>query len=326
MIVTRTPLRISLAGGGTDMPEFYRDNGGAVVSFAIDKYVYVCVNEKFDGGTRVSYSITENVDEPEQLKHDIARETLRLFNSRSVEVVSMSDIPGQGSGLGSSSAFAVGLNLALRHYTNGHVNVHPNEFAKEAYHIERDLCEHPVGKQDHYAAAYGGFRHYKFNKDDTVFVSPVNLSPDKYDLLMSRLMLFWIGRTRDGNKILKEQSKGLSDRPEVIEAAKRIRDNAVNLYNCLSHNDISEVGYFLDDSWKLKKELALGISNREIDTLYNNARMAGAEGGKLCGAGGSGFLLFYADVSKHYLIQRALGLRQIEFRVCNTGTSLIYKD
>ena len=231
MIISKTPLRISLVGGGTDMPEFYTKNGGAVVSFAIDKFIYIIVNPKFDGGTRVSYSITENVEEPEQLKHDIVRETLKKFNTRGVEVVSVSDIPGQGSGLGSSSSFAVGINLAMRKYTDASINRHPSEYAEEAYTVEREKCGHPVGKQDHYAAAYGGFRYYQFNQDGSVVVQPIMLSEYNLKMLQSNMMLFWIGKTRHSNTILKEQAKGLIDYPSVQDSAKWLGYLAKSLHD-----------------------------------------------------------------------------------------------
>jgi len=175
MIITRTPLRISLVGGGTDMPAFYKRTPGAVVSFAIDKYIYVAFNDKFDKKLRVSYSRTENVEHPMELKHDIIRESLLLHNVYSGEVVTMADIPGEGSGLGSSSTLAVGLNRALSQYTQTNINSHPCVYAEHAYSVEREMCLRAVGKQDHYAAAYGGLNYYQFNPDESVNVTPIRL-------------------------------------------------------------------------------------------------------------------------------------------------------
>ena len=327
MIITKTPLRISLVGGGTDIPEFYQRHGGAVISMAIDKYIYVSVNKKFDDGVRVSYSITENVNSVEELKHDIVRETLKLFQVYDgIEIVSVADIPGGGSGLGSSSAFAVGLNYALRRYTGRSVNYHPSTFAESAYSVERELCGHPVGKQDHYAASYGGFRYYQFNQDDTVFVSPLRLANDKMDELQSKLMLFWIGKTRHSNKILAEQARSIKENTMVEANACAIHECAMSLYNDLCKNDISRVGISLHENWQLKKQLAMGITTREIDIYYDMAMEAGAEGGKLCGAGGSGFLLFYAPIDKHKDIEQVLGLRRVPFGINNIGATIVYDE
>jgi len=327
MIISKTPLRISLVGGGTDLPEFYLKHGGAVISMAIDKYIYVCVNKKFDGGVRVSYSITENVNESEELKHDIVRESLKLYQIfDGIEVVSVADIPGGGSGLGSSSSFAVGLNYALRKYTKQSTNYHPSIFADSAYLVERRLCGHPVGKQDHYAAAYGGFRFYQFNKDDTVFVSPIRLTNDKMDELKSKLMLFWVGKTRHANKILTEQARRIKEDTSVEASARAIYDYAMCMSSDLNKNDISNIGNYLNGDWTFKKQLALGITTKEIDIYYDMAMEAGAEGGKLCGAGGSGFLLFYAPVDKHYAIEQAIGLRRVPFEINNIGATVIYDE
>ena len=327
MIITKTPLRISLVGGGTDIPEFYQRHGGAVISMAIDKYIYVMVNKKFDGGVRVSYSITENVNECEELKHDIVRETLKMFNVfDGIEIVSVADIPGGGSGLGSSSSFAVGLNYALQRYTQRSTNYHPSVFADSSYMVERELCGHPVGKQDHYAAAYGGFRYYEFNKDDSVFVSPIRLTNGKMDELQSKLMLFWVGKTRHANKILAEQARAIKENSAVEANACAMYDCAINLHNDLINNDVSRVGQLLDKNWKLKKQLAMGITTKEIDIYYDMAMEAGAEGGKLCGAGGSGFLLFYAPVDKHKDIEQVLGLRRVPFGINNIGATIVYDE
>lgn len=327
MIITKTPLRISLVGGGTDIPEFYLRNGGAVISMAIDKYIYVMVNKKFDGGVRVSYSVTENVNEPEELKHDIVRESLKLFQVfDGIEVVSIADIPGGGSGLGSSSSFAVGLNYALQKYTGKSTNYHPSVFAENAYKVERELCKHPVGKQDHFAAAYGGFRYYEFNKDDSVYVSPIRLTEDKLDELKSKLMLFWIGKTRHANKILADQARAIKENIDTENNAAAMYDCAIDMHHDLINNDISRLGEFLHKNWELKKQLALGITTKEIDIYYDMAMDAGAEGGKLCGAGGSGFLLFYAPVDKHKDIEQVVGLRRVKFDINNIGATIVYDE
>jgi len=325
MIITRTPLRISLCGGGTDLPEFYLRHGGAVVSFAIDKFIYVMVNKKFDGGIRVSYSITENVDEPDQLKHDIVRNALKEFEATGIEVVSVADIPGGGSGLGSSSSFAVGLTLALTRYNELSTNRHPSTFAETAYHIERELCGHPVGKQDHYAAAYGGLRFIEFNQDDTVSVQPIRMKEVVRNVMESKMLLFWLGKTRHADGILKKQANAL-DNGSTDYYAQKIKAGAIYLFADLDRNCIDRIGYNLDHNWQLKKELANGITNKVIDKHYSKAIEAGAIGGKLCGAGGSGFLLFYAEHKYHLDIEKALGLRRVPFQICDEGSQVIYED
>jgi len=326
MIITKTPLRISLVGGGTDLPEFYSQYGGAVVSFAINKYIYVMLNKKFDGGVRVSYSVTENVNEPEMLKHDLVREALSQFKTNGVEVVSIADIPGGGTGLGSSSSFSVGLLLALNKYLGNPTNRHPSILADSAYYLERVLCKHPVGKQDHYAAAYGGFNYFQFNKDGTVITIPIRLGETNIGMLQHNMMLFWVGKTRHADTILKEQARGLRDDPFVYEDAMAMKNLAVSLNHELQKDNISSMGTFIGLNWQLKKNQALGIAPKEIRNYYDAAMEAGASGGKLCGAGGSGFLLFYAPYEFHAAIEKAVGLRQVPFKICNEGAQIVYDD
>jgi len=326
MIITKTPLRVSLVGGSTDMVEFYSRYGGAVVSFAVDKYIYVMLSKKFDGGFRVSYSITENVNEPEMLKHDIVREALIEQKVNGVEVVSIADIPGGGTGLGSSSSFAVGLALALDVYKGIPTNRHPCELAEKAYHLERELCGHPVGKQDHYAAAYGGFNFFYFHNDGMVTVQPIRLSEANFGLMQHNMMLFWVGKTRQADAILEHQAKGLKDDPFVYENAIAMKNLAVGLNDDLQKDNISSLGTFIGLNWQLKKELAMGIAPKEIKILHGKAMEAGASGGKLLGAGGSGFLLFYAPYEYHADIEKAVGLRRVQFKISNEGAQVIYDD
>ena len=326
MIITKTPLRISLVGGGTDMVEFYKQYGGAVVSFAIDKYIYVMLNKKFDGGVRVSYSITENVAEPEMLKHDLVREALSQYEMNGVEVVSVADIPGGGTGLGSSSSFSVGLLLALNKYIGNPTNRHPCFLADSAFYLERVLCKHPVGKQDHYAAAYGGFNYFQFNKDGDVVTIPIRLGEANYGMLQHNMMLFWVGRTRHADTILKEQAKGLKDNPMVYEDAMAMKNLAYGLHGDLMNDNITSVGTFIGLNWQLKKNLAMGIAPKEIRNYCDKAMESGASGVKLCGAGGSGFILVYAPYEYHAAIAKAIGLRQVPFKISNEGAQVIYDD
>ena len=253
------------------------------------------------------------------------REALKEFKTSGVEVVSVADIPGGGSGLGSSSSFAVGLTLAMRRYNGLSLNYHPSTFAETAYFIERDLCGHPVGKQDHYAAAYGGLNFFRFNTDDTVTIQPIRIKETVRDLMQNNMLLFWVGKTRHSNRILVEQAKGLRD-GSTDDVAQQMRGSVISLLEELSHGTVDAIGEYLEHNWYLKKKLALGISNKEIDTYYDKAIEAGASGGKLCGAGGSGFLLFYAEHKYHADIENALGLRRVPFQICDEGSQVIYED
>lgn len=326
MIITRTPLRISLAGGGTDMPGFYENNQfGAVVNFAIDKYIYISVNPKFYGRTRVAYSRIEEVDNIHDLQHDIARETLLAHSVSGVEITSVSDIPGEGTGLGSSSAYAVGLDLALRAYRGMSTNEHPGVYAEFAYHVERERCGHPVGKQDHYAAAYGGFHYFQFEKDRVV-AQDLNLNENHIHWLEETLLLFYIGRPRDANGILKEQEENING--EARHAATELRTMAVWARNELTSGNL-EIGEILREAWEYKKQMAKGISDTWTDDLIQTGINAGATGGKICGAGGGGFLLFAVPQGKQPDVQRAINLKghpQIYYKIVPRGSEVIYRD
>lgn len=327
MITTRTPLRISLMGGGTDIPEFYHKEYGAVVSFGIDKYVYVSVNDKFDGYTRVSYSQTENVKNPSELQHDLVRETLAHFDLRGLEITSISDIPGEGSGLGSSSSFTVGLCRALIEYMDTHpgANFHPSVYADLAFGIERGRCEHPVGKQDHYAAAYGGVHYYQFNPDDKVIAELLPLESDQKFFLKRDLMLFWTGQSRKASPILAQQADRMEYNPSVFRAACFMRDMAIQMRDDFRRGDISNVGRMLHEGWMFKKSYAIGVTDTALDMIYDRARKAGALGGKLCGAGGGGFFLFAVPPEYQHAVHQAVGLRQVPFNIVDHGSEIIYK-
>jgi D-glycero-alpha-D-manno-heptose-7-phosphate kinase len=318
MILIRTPLRISLVGGGTDLPAFYKRSFGAVVSFAIDKYVYVAVNPKFDGKVRVSYSKTENVNHPMELKHDIIREVLLSYNVSGVEVVTVADIPGSGTGLGSSSALAVGL---VR-YVGARDGYHPRDYAELAYEIERERCLHPVGKQDHYISAFGGVRFLKFQPDDSVIVEEIRLDEHEREELESRFALLWTGRNRNANDILKQQEENLNGNRFLL--AQGMRDLAVQLRNDLQKKDFSNIGVYMDAGWQVKRQMAQGITNEWIDQKYQEAMAAGAEGGKICGAGGGGFFLFYGKPGFAPTLERATELKHIPFHIEPEGSKVIY--
>lgn len=320
MVITRTPLRISLFGGGTDIHDFYRHYGGACISFAIDKYIYVSVNDKFDGRTRISYSETETVDDPSDLKHDLARETLNFFNLRGVEISSVADIPGGGTGLGSSSAFTVGLLAAISARMRNGAPYCRSMLAETAYTIEGNLCGHPVGKQDQYAASYGGFHYYGFNQDGTVQVQPVGSQPE----LFQSMMLFWTGRTRSANEILENQKARLNNNDKAIKAGIETLNLAEYMVEQFERYDYSDFGKMLNLAWKTKKAINPATSDEDMDCLYSIAMKAGAMGGKLCGAGGGGFFLFVVPPEKQENVREKLKLRQVKFNLEPEGSKVIY--
>jgi D-glycero-alpha-D-manno-heptose-7-phosphate kinase len=326
MIITRTPLRISFAGGGSDLPAYYEQEQGAVVSTAIDKYIYITVNPKFDSKIRASYSITEIVDTVGEVRHELIREALYLLGIKEgIEITSISDIPSQGTGLGSSSSYTVGLLNALYAYC-GHL-AGAERLAHEASHIEIDRCRKPIGKQDQYIAAYGGLQYIRFNPDGSVFADPVICSPITRKRLQSRLLLLYTGLTRSADNILTEQSHETLTNEAKRVALRRMVSLASQLCEALGRDDIDAFGEILHYGWLEKRKLATNISNSKIDDWYERARSAGAIGGKLLGAGGGGFLLVYADPAQHADICRNLPeLRPVPFHFCPQGSKVIYVE
>lgn len=321
MIITRTPLRISLFGGGTDVYDFYRHYNGACISFCINKYVYLAVNDKFDGRTRVSYSVTENVANPCELKHDLVRETLAYFNMRGLEISSVADIPSGGTGLGSSSSFLVGLVAALSARTRAGQPFCRSLLAETAYCIESNLCGHPVGKQDQYAAAFGGLHYYGFNADGTVQVQPI----DHKEELFANMMLFWTGISRSASEILQNQKLRFKDNhKESVRAGREMLELADCMADKLESFDYADLGKMLHLAWKTKKRINPLSSSEDIDTLYHKAIKAGATGGKLCGAGGGGFLLFVVPPDARDNVRQKLNLREVSFSIAPEGTKVIY--
>ncbi len=318
MIISRTPFRISFAGGGTDLAEVYKTQGGAVTTSAINKYMYITVNKKFDSGLRISYSKTELVDSVDKVQHPLIREALKLTGvTKGIEVTSMADMPAQ-TGLGSSSSFLVGLLNALYAY-RGELHS-PQELAQEACKIEIDLCKEPIGKQDQYIAAYGGLQHIQFNNDDSVFVDPLIVR--KKTELEQRLLLFYTGITRPAGAILSEQKQDIANKMSIL---KQMKDLAVEVRDALTAGELDTFGKLLDDGWQLKKQLAGSISNGDIDAHYRAGLNAGALGGKLLGAGGGGFLLFYVNPEKQDAVRRAMGsLKETTFSFEPQGSKIIY--
>jgi D-glycero-alpha-D-manno-heptose-7-phosphate kinase len=324
MIISQTPLRVSFLGGGSDLAAYYRRHGGGVLSTAIDRSIYVTVSKKFDDAVRVSYSRTEEVSHASQIEHPLVREALGALQIEGgIEITSVADIPGKGTGLGSSSSFTVGLLNALHAYRGRHSSA--ATLARESCHIEIDRCGEPIGKQDQYAAAFGGFNFIRFNKDDTVEVHKVLCPRPVIDDLQSRLLFFYTGITRSASDLLRGQAESLSMAGPETEAMDEMVQMAETAYAKICSGNIEPLGDMLDKAWQLKKRLSRGISKPLIDGAYSAARDAGAQGGKLLGAGGGGFLMFIADPSRHSAIRRALSsLREMPMRFSNQGSRIIF--
>ena len=324
MIISRTPLRVSFFGGGSDLPCYYRRHGGAVLSTAIDHSVYVTVSRKFDNAVRVSYSRTEEVDRASQVEHPLAREALALVGvDGGIEITSVADIPAKGTGLGSSSSFTVGLLNALHAYCGRHATA--AQLAEESCHIEIERCGEPIGKQDQYAAAYGGFNFIRFNTDDSVEVKKVICLPNVLADLQARLLYFYTGITRSASALLQRQSEALAAPGEKSDAMGQMVRFAEDAFQALCAGNSDTLGEMLHEAWQIKRSLTGDISNGLIDEAYQAATAAGAEGGKLLGAGGGGFLMFIAPPERHDGIRSALQpLREVPFRFAAAGSSIIF--
>ncbi|MBI2841896.1 MAG: GHMP kinase [Armatimonadetes bacterium] len=321
MIITQTPLRISFAGGGTDFADFYTREEGRIVSSAIDKYIYVIVKERFDEKIRVGYSRTEMVDCIDDIEHELVRESLRKVGiEKGIEISTMADVPSEGSGLGSSSTVTVGLLNALYAYKG---EIKPAEvLAREACEIEIDVLGKPIGKQDQYIAAYGGVRYFRFMRDGSVIVAPVEMDSVRRRQLDDSLLLFYTGITRQSSSVLSEQKENISDR---MAALVKMRDQADSVHACLSDSKINRLGQILRAGWELKKSLATSISNDYINKLYEKALKAGATGGKVAGAGGGGFLLLFCPPAHQHKVRKALAdLKELPFRLDRDGTKVIF--
>jgi len=317
MIVSQTPLRISFAGGGTDFPEFYLRQEGAVVSTAIDRFVYVVVKERFDNKIRVAYTRTEIVDHPDELLHDLVRESLKKSGIMGgVEICTMADIPSEGSGLGSSSSLTVGLLNAFYAYAGKPRTA--EILAQDACEIEIDILRRPMGKQDAYIAAYGGLKMFRFMSSGEVGIELLSLRPESRRWLEEHLLLFFTGRTRKAEAILHRQRENFLERQE---AWCRLRDLAWELRACLMNGLGPDLGKLLHRGWEEKKTLAEGISDEGLDGLYQRALSAGAVGGKIAGAGGGGFMLLYCLPEKRESVREAMtGLTEVPFRLEACGS------
>jgi D-glycero-alpha-D-manno-heptose-7-phosphate kinase len=321
VIVTQTPLRISFVGGGTDFRGFYETGYGSVVSTAIDKFVYVIIKERFDRFIRVGYSRTEMVESIDEVQHDLVREALQLVGvEQGLEIATMADIPSEGSGLGSSGTVLVGILHALHIYKGDTVTA--EQLAQEACHIELDILKRPIGKQDQYIAAYGGLRHFEFCSNEQVEVSTIQLNERDLWQLNESLLLFYTGVTRKSADVLAEQTMNIPNRMEVLTA---MRNQGDELAGHLRRGKIIELGPMLQRNWQRKKQLASGVSNTAIDSLYDRAMRSGASGCKIAGAGGGGFLLVCVPPRKRNAVREELSeLRELPITLARDGSKVIF--
>ncbi|HVA96944.1 MAG TPA: hypothetical protein VND99_04775 [Candidatus Acidoferrales bacterium] len=325
MIISKTPLRISFVGGGSDMASFYQHEPGAVVSTTINKYVYIAVNKKFDDAIRLSYKETENVPDISKLKHNIARETLRFLKiKQGIEISSIGDIPAE-TGLATSGAYTVGLLNALITYQGKRMTA--EELARNASIIEIEKVGRPIGKQDQYVEAYGGLNYIQFNPNGSVKVVPIKLTPAKKKKLQSHLLLFYTGYVASSAKVLSKQKQIMAKQIDKRAIMSQMVGLAKTLKKELQKGNIDSFGKLLHENWLLKKKMAGGITNRKIDEWYEQAIKNGAIGGKICGSGGRGFLLLYAPPLSHKKINAALSeLQQVDFSFEEKGSTIIYNQ
>jgi D-glycero-alpha-D-manno-heptose-7-phosphate kinase len=321
MILTKTPLRISLFGGGTDFPDFYKRNGGGVLSFAINKYIFVALSEKFDSGFRVSYSLNESVSEIDEIKHPLVRNSLKLTGiSSPLEITSIAEIPSRGSGLGSSSAFTVGLLKALYEY----IAIPKNnvQLAEAACKVEIDLSGEPIGKQDQYGCALGGFKYLTFHTDDTVVCENLNIEGSQE--FIDHCLLFYTGITRSASLLLHEQKINTIENHLVINNLKLAFAQSIEGRKLLIQSDFEKLGKLLNEAWQIKKTFNTRVTNETINEGYRIALNSGAWGGKLLGAGGGGFFLFIAPKASHCRIVESLKIwRHIPFSLDRLGSRII---
>lgn len=325
MIITRTPFRITLGGGGTDLPAYYSRYGGFIFAAAIDKYMFINVNRPIvDDLVRVKYSLSERVEHRDELRHDIAREALRLTGiERGLEIVSMADVPA-GTGLGSSSCYAVGLLHAL-HTLKRHA-VGFRELAEEACKLEIEVLGKPIGKQDQYMASFGGLTVLEIGRDGTVAVSPAHVSESTVDNLERNVLLFFTGAERSSLDILAEQSRGAATpQSPVLESLHAIKEMGYRILEMIERGNLTDFGLALDQHWQAKKKLSARVTNPHFDAIYERARESGALGGKISGAGGGGFFMFYTEERHSELREamRAAGLREMRYRFDFEGTKVV---
>jgi len=327
MIISKTPLRISFFSGGSDMPSFYKKEEGAAFSATIDKYIYVMLHKTPHLGIKVMYDSIEEVPDVEQMQHLITKESLKYFNcNKELTIASISDILSKGSGLGSSSAFTVGLINVLSSY-KWQVSS-PKFLADVACNIEMDKCGYPVGKQDQYAAAFGGFNLFKFQNDD-VIVNNLELEPKTLNKLQERILLVYSGKGRSANQILQKHQKAMEDQ-DKFNLVKKGRDKAYLAHKYLQYGDVDSFGALLHEAWMDKKNIVKEISQDYFDMVYEKALTSGALGGKLLGAGGGGFFIFYVPVEKKQEVIKSIQFetecKVYDFKFTNKGSDIMAVD
>ncbi len=320
MIIVQSPLRISLFGGGTDFPDYYLQEGGCVLSTAIDKYIFVVIKQRFDAKLRIGYTSTEMVDTVDEIQHELIREALRLTGiSKGVEITTMGDIPA-GSGLGSSGAVTVGALNAMYTYLNE--NISASRLAREACEIEIEKLKKPIGVQDQYISAFGGLRFIEFQTNGVIQVERLSLDGLVKRRLNENLLIFYTGVTRQADTILAEQQVNIQQRMTVLREMKQM---AYTARQELEAGNVDTLGRLLHESWMLKKQLASRISNGFIDEIYRTARDAGALGGKILGAGGGGFLLLYCPYERRESVRAALkNLQELPVQLEPDGSKVIF--
>lgn len=319
MIITQTPLRVSLLGGNTDFPEYFRKYGGLVLTTAIDKYIYCIVNARFDEKIYVNYSIKEIVDKVDDLKHELVREALKLLGiTKGIEITFLSDVPSAGTGLGSSSSVTVGVLNALHNYIGDVVNA--KQLANEAIKIEVEILKKPIGIQDQCIAAFGGLRSFQFNIDRSITEDKIHISDSIREDFDNNLMLFYTGITRASSSILS--SLNISNNKYLLDKNKELAEKGIG---ALIKGDLKKFGALLDSYWKIKKQLSNKISNDVIDEMYTKAKKSGATGGKIIGAGGGGFLLCMVPDNKRKAVRMRLKrFRELPFRLERDGSKVIF--
>ena len=325
MIITKTPLRMSFVGGGTDFEDFYRQYPGRVLSTTINKYFYIGLNPRFDGLIKASYSQIETVGHRNEIQHPLIKAALEDAGiEKGIDIVSLADIPAQktGLGLGASSTFTVGLLNGLYSFAGKHIPV--DVLAEKACQIEINKAKSPIGKQDQYAVAFGGLNTITFNCDGKIEVEPIYLTPKLSEEFQKHLLLFFTGKERSAGTILSKQKENINKK---FESLKQMSDMVPIFKTCLEKGDFQKMGELLHQNWLMKKELASGITNLRIDEMYNLALKFGAWGGKILGAGGGGFLLIMAPPENQGRIKEALKEYQLmPFRFSETGSKIIFKD
>ena len=325
MIIARSPLRISLGGGGTDLPSYYREHEGFLIAAAIDKYVYVTINRPFNEGIYLKYSEIEHVKTVDEVSHNIIREALKLenLNTPQVEISSIADLPS-GTGLGSSGSFTTALLKALYAYRHRHIN--PEELAELACSIEIDRLQEPIGKQDQYIASVGGITCFAFHKDNSVTFAPLKISRETFHALEDNLLLFFTGFSRSASEILKDQHvKSQKNDTDMLNNLHFVKEIGYLSKDALESGNTDKFGELMHQHWEHKKKRSGGMSNQNIDAWYETALKNGAIGGKVVGAGGGGFLMFMAhDAAKLRSAMTKLGLQEVRFKFDFEGTKVIH--